>query len=206
MGRVSRHHDRSFQVGPECRFGLRSPDDRRQIRTVWRHLAHLLLMETFEYRYNLAAYETRQVVSTTLTVGVYRGRVQVPDAPNRSGRIDLDAELAELRQQVQSLTAENSRLLRLLDLTGDEARPPGPVQTGIFDAHPGAVDAQSASSRPLTTPSLHTTSVCSLRRQARARPSLHAPRSRPTGYQRWSSSIARPSPTSGAPGFASCLA
>ena len=34
-------------------------------------------------------------------------------------------------------------MLRLLELSPREARPPGPVQTGIFDASPGPVHAGS---------------------------------------------------------------
>jgi hypothetical protein len=45
-------------------------------------------------------------------------------------------ELAELR-------AENARLLRLLKLTRTEAAPPGPAQSGLFDAPPGPVHADS---------------------------------------------------------------
>ena len=45
----------------------------------------------------------------------------------------LDRELAGLRDQVARLTSENARLLRLLELTPAQARPPGPTQTGIFD-------------------------------------------------------------------------
>jgi predicted ATPase len=45
----------------------------------------------------------------------------------------LDDELAALRTQIARLRADNTRLLRLLDLTPQQARPPGPEQTGIFD-------------------------------------------------------------------------
>jgi hypothetical protein len=45
----------------------------------------------------------------------------------------LDDELAALRTQIVRLRADNTRLLRLLDLTPQQARPPGPEQTGIFD-------------------------------------------------------------------------
>jgi hypothetical protein len=55
----------------------------------------------------------------------------------------LDTELAALRDQITKLRSENARLLRLLELTPAEARPPGPVQTGIFDTAPGAVHAGS---------------------------------------------------------------
>jgi hypothetical protein len=52
---------------------------------------------------------------------------------------DLEAELAALRGQVSQLRAENDRVLPLLELTPEEARPPGSVQTGILDAAPGPV-------------------------------------------------------------------
>lgn len=52
-------------------------------------------------------------------------------------------ELAELRSQVAALRAENARLLRLLKLTPRQAAPPGPVQTGFFEAPPGPVHAGS---------------------------------------------------------------
>ena len=55
----------------------------------------------------------------------------------------LDDELAALREEVARLHAENARLLRLLELSPREARPPGPVQTGIFDATAGPVHAGS---------------------------------------------------------------
>jgi hypothetical protein len=38
------------------------------------------------------------------------------------------------------LPAENARLL---ELTPKQAAPPGPVQTGFFEAHPGPVDRRS---------------------------------------------------------------
>ena len=49
-----------------------------------------------------------------------------------------------MRTQVALLNSENARLLRLLDLTPQQARPPGPVQTGIFDVSPGSVHAGSS--------------------------------------------------------------
>jgi hypothetical protein len=55
----------------------------------------------------------------------------------------LDAELAALRGEVGRLQAENARLLRLLDLTPQQAHPPAPEQTAIFDTAPGAVHARS---------------------------------------------------------------
>ncbi|MDT0264475.1 TOTE conflict system archaeo-eukaryotic primase domain-containing protein [Jatrophihabitans lederbergiae] len=56
----------------------------------------------------------------------------------------LEAELAAMRAQVAHLRSENARLLRLLDLTPAQARPPGPAQTGIFDAAPGSVHVGSS--------------------------------------------------------------
>ena len=50
----------------------------------------------------------------------------------------LDAELTALQTQVQQLRAENTRLLRLLELTPQQARPPGPARLGFFDTAPGA--------------------------------------------------------------------
>ena len=55
----------------------------------------------------------------------------------------LDAEIVDLRAQVQRLRSENARLLRLLALSPSQARPPGPIQTGLFDAAPGSVHAGS---------------------------------------------------------------
>ena len=63
------------------------------------------------------------------------------------GQPDLDHELGDLRTQVARLRTENARLLRLLELTPTEARPPGPVQAAMFEAAPGTVDATS---RPST--------------------------------------------------------
>lgn len=59
-------------------------------------------------------------------------------------RTALDTEMAALRAQVTQLRAENGRLLRLLELTPQQARPPGPVQTGMFDTAPGSVHADSS--------------------------------------------------------------
>jgi superfamily II DNA or RNA helicase len=58
--------------------------------------------------------------------------------------VTLEAELAAMRTQVALLNSENARLLRLLELTPQQARPPGPVQTGIFDVAPGSVHAGSS--------------------------------------------------------------
>lgn len=52
-------------------------------------------------------------------------------------------ELRELTQMVAALRTENARLLRLLGMSPGEAQAPGPVQTGIFDAPPGPVNAES---------------------------------------------------------------
>jgi len=56
----------------------------------------------------------------------------------------LDRELAGLRDQMARLRSENTRLLRLLDLTPAQARPPGPAQTGIFDGPAAMVDVSSS--------------------------------------------------------------
>ena len=56
----------------------------------------------------------------------------------------LDSELAGLQREVARLRAENARLLRLLELTPRQARPPGPTQTAIFDAAPGTVGIGSS--------------------------------------------------------------
>jgi len=60
-----------------------------------------------------------------------------------SGNDADHVDLAALTAELASLRAENGRLLRLLKLTRREAMPPGPVQTGIFDAPPGIVHAGS---------------------------------------------------------------
>ena len=52
-------------------------------------------------------------------------------------------ELAGLRTETKRLRAENARLLRLLKLTPQQATPPGPAQTGFFDARPGPVHRDS---------------------------------------------------------------
>src|SRR5262249_38535414 len=62
--------------------------------------------------------------------------------PGGGDMVALSAELDRLR-------AENARLQRLLDLRPAEARPPGPEQTGIFDAPPGPVDNGSSSAKKL---------------------------------------------------------
>jgi hypothetical protein len=57
---------------------------------------------------------------------------------NPTGRTDaFEEELARLR-------AENKRLLRLLEMTPQQARPPDPTQTGLFLDRPGAVTASSS--------------------------------------------------------------
>ena len=70
------------------------------------------------------------------------GGLPSADASLRSSA-GLDAELPALRVQVAQLRAGNARLLRLLRMTPEQARPPGPAQTGLFDAAPGVVDAGS---------------------------------------------------------------
>jgi hypothetical protein len=57
---------------------------------------------------------------------------------------ELAEELTELRELTTQLRTENARLLRLLELTPKQAAPPGPIQTGFFEAHPGLVDQRSA--------------------------------------------------------------
>ncbi len=56
----------------------------------------------------------------------------------------LAEEVASLRALSARLQAENARLLRLLELTPKQAAPPGPAQTGFFEAPPGPVDRQSS--------------------------------------------------------------
>ena len=51
--------------------------------------------------------------------------------------------MAALTAELASLRAENARLLRLLKVTRQEAAPPGPAQTGFFEAPPGTVHAGS---------------------------------------------------------------
>lgn len=67
------------------------------------------------------------------------------DAPNAP---EADAQsFAELRSELERLRAENARLLRLLDLTPEQARRPGPAQAGLFDARPGPVTGRSEPER-----------------------------------------------------------
>lgn len=51
--------------------------------------------------------------------------------------------MAALRAQVARLKSDNARLARLLELRPADQVLPGPVQTGIFDARPGSVNAGS---------------------------------------------------------------
>src|SRR5665647_2247306 len=77
----------------------------------------------------------------------YRSIMCVDPEENDLGPVpgtSLDRELAGLRDQMARLTSENARLLRLLELTPAQARPPGPAQTGIFDGPPGVVGATSS--------------------------------------------------------------
>lgn len=66
--------------------------------------------------------------------------------PDRENPVSaaLDEELAALRRDVTRLRAENTRLLRLLELTPRQARTPDPTPTAIFDAAPGPVQADSS--------------------------------------------------------------
>ena len=66
--------------------------------------------------------------------------VSVSEILDRIDRELPGAVAAELRR----LRAENARLLRLLDLSPEEAAPPGPAQAGLFEAPPGPVHANSA--------------------------------------------------------------
>jgi superfamily II DNA or RNA helicase len=64
------------------------------------------------------------------------------------GRVSSDGvlagdEVAGLRVELERLRLEKARLLRLLELTPAQARPPGPSQTAMFDAAPGGVDDRS---------------------------------------------------------------
>jgi hypothetical protein len=58
-------------------------------------------------------------------------------------RIDRELPVA-VAAELSRLRAGNARLLRLLDLTGRGAPPPGPAQAGFFEAPPGPVRAHSA--------------------------------------------------------------
>src|SRR4028119_7533 len=60
-------------------------------------------------------------------------------AVRRSGR-----QTSGLRDEVARLRAENSRLLRLLELTPEAARPSRPMRTGGVDAAPGPAAAGAA--------------------------------------------------------------
>jgi superfamily II DNA or RNA helicase len=74
------------------------------------------------------------------------GQVPTHSGPGDDGARPLAAlewELTALREQVARLGAENARLLRLLELTPQQARPPGPEQAGLFHTSPGAVHAGS---------------------------------------------------------------
>lgn len=52
-------------------------------------------------------------------------------------------EVDGLRREVAALRADKARLLRLLELSPGQARPPGPAQTGLFERAPGPVHAGS---------------------------------------------------------------
>ena len=67
-----------------------------------------------------------------------------------SGGAALDLELGALRLHIKQLRNENARLLRLLELTPAQGRPPGATQTAMFDAAPGMVDATSPPAAKVT--------------------------------------------------------
>jgi len=67
------------------------------------------------------------------------------EAENAGVPAVVEEDLAGLRDEVTRLRAENARLLRLLELSPQQARMPAPTQTAIFDAEPGAVHAGSPS-------------------------------------------------------------
>jgi superfamily II DNA or RNA helicase len=54
------------------------------------------------------------------------------------------ADLAGLQARIAELQAENARLLRLLTLSPQQARPPGPTQTGWYERDPGPVTDRSS--------------------------------------------------------------
>src|SRR6516162_5037198 len=51
---------------------------------------------------------------------------------------------ARVARELAELRAEDARLLRLLRLTRAEAKPPGPAQTGFFEAPLGPTHSGSA--------------------------------------------------------------
>ena len=51
---------------------------------------------------------------------------------------------AELERELARLRAENARLLRLLEMTPQQARLPEATQTGLFLERPGPVTAASS--------------------------------------------------------------
>ena len=60
-----------------------------------------------------------------------------------SGQVTDDKGHSALAVELARLRAENARLLRLLNLTRQEAAAPGPWQSGLFEAPPGLVHADS---------------------------------------------------------------
>jgi hypothetical protein len=75
----------------------------------------------------------------------YRGSRPTVGGVDALARPDvLEEELATLRASVKELTAENVRLLRLLELTPGQAAPAGPAQSAVFDARPGGVNRSSS--------------------------------------------------------------
>jgi superfamily II DNA or RNA helicase len=67
----------------------------------------------------------------------------VGDDLHLTGAVGLAEEVASLRALAAHLQAETARLLRLLELTPQQAALPPPVQTGFFDARPGPIDQHS---------------------------------------------------------------
>jgi hypothetical protein len=61
-----------------------------------------------------------------------------------ASREALVADVAALQARITELQAENARLLKLLALTPQQARPPGPAQTGWYERNPGPVTDRSS--------------------------------------------------------------
>jgi hypothetical protein len=67
----------------------------------------------------------------------------VREVPDHTSEPPAAAELAGLRALIARVRDDDARLLRLLKLNPAESGPPGPTQTGIFEAHPGPVHSGS---------------------------------------------------------------
>ena len=70
--------------------------------------------------------------------------VQMSDDTSSGTPSETSRELADLRRRLQSASAENARLLKLLNVSSQEARLPNSAQTALFERAPGQVDADSA--------------------------------------------------------------